>query len=279
MTPWTTVIQQWTLPGLFDRADEATLRLLVSSTSIADREAKIQSAGLNRMTAYYRQVLMQRFITMYPDTLEDMTLAYTRHIERTKEFSNYASKVSNAKEAVPQTPVLGSMTLAAYPPDSSLVVPVNGIYGYVANVRPRLFFFSSDGTPIDSSLLAGAADPGDFAGDTFAEMLYTNHGTKATPTWVRADSTGLIDFITNPLEILECGYQRALYFIKCYAVDGNDSEFEFRITTLPGAATVKMKEVKELEDAAFQLLQVDTSANGIITDASRRAGRVRKWTF
>ena len=276
MTPWTTVIQQWTLDGLYQRINRPAVRLLVSGTSDLDTDAKATSAGLNKMYDFYRQKLINLFIATYSDTLDEVSLNYTRDVERIKEFNNYKTSVADANEAVSQTVFSSGLTLQAFPPGTSLIVPSGGVFGVTTGVRPALYFFDSSTQPINSSLLAGQTQPGDRAGDTFGNMVYINQGSTAVPVWNRADDANLINNILNYSELLEPGYARAVAFIKGYAVDADDGEFEFRLKNMPDAVKVKVSEVKELETEAFAILKVDTTGLGIQTDPDRRATRRKK---
>lgn len=273
IAPWTTVIQQWTLPGLYSRMNSEAIQLLLSAGSASQRDTLATTTGLNRMTDFYRQKLIKLFIDTYPDTLAEASLQYTRNVEQIKEFNNYKNSVAGAGEAVSQATMGNGYTLQAWPPGTSLVVPSGGVFGVTQSVWPALYFFDSSQQPVNSSLLAGQTNPGDRAGDTYANMVYINQGSRAVPIWNRADDTHLIDNILNPTELLEAGYARAAAFIKGYGVDTNDGEFQWRMENVPNAVTVKMKEVKELEEMAFAIIQVDTTGLGIQTDADRRSTR------
>lgn len=278
-SPWTTVAKQWTLSGIYSRVDRAVLRLLLSATSDEDADARVTSAGLNRMTAFYRQTFMNRFSAEYSDTLSGMETEYTRRLQMATEFQNYSAQTAQVNDAVSQVS-LGGVVVGAYPLGSSVFAPTSGVYGLVQNLKPGYWFIDSTNTPINSSLLAGQTNPGDYMADMSSSAaigLYINQGTKAVPVWVAADSQTLVDLIYNPAELLECGYQRALYFIKTYAVDADDGQFEFRIKTMPSAIQVKLKEVQELENVAFGLLRVDRAANGIISDWDKDASKIEKY--
>ena len=139
-----------------------------------------------------------------------------------------------------------------------------GVSDYYNIIKPRPPFPIS-GAPT-SSTLAGQADNGDFVSDVTDGTTYINMGTLAAPNWVQWDTHMLINWLWNPDVLLECGYQRAIYYLRDYATDMDDGEWANRLKNMPTAAQVKLKQVIEEENLAFAILRVDESGDGILTD-------------
>lgn len=281
MTPWATVAQQWTLSatnGLYSFVDAAAARHLLGVSTPAECDAKCTQL-IARMARFYKQKLMERFSSEYPDDLQSMMTAYTRRVQQVQEFQRYCNTVAGVGDVVPAMSV-GSWTYSAWPPGSSIAVPTAGVYGMAVNISPALYMVNSTSTPIDSSLLANETNPGDYIGDasvSASTRLYVNHGTRAVPVWVAFDNGSLVDYLLNYDLLLDAGYIRTLFYMKGYGTLMDKGEWDERLSAMPSAAGVSLKEALEMESLSFGLIQVDRSANGLVSDNVKASGRKRKY--
>lgn len=275
MGNWASVVAQWTPTALYSRSGrEGVAYLLGLDPSDTTLDLLVQNAGINLMGAFYQLKLQERFVNTFPDDLETVTLQYTRDIERMSEFQRYKNAVSGVNDAVGQATMASGLTLQAFPPGTSLVIPSGGIFGVTMEVHPALYFFDSSQTPVNSSLLAGQTQPGDRAGDLYANVVYINQGTSAVPVWNRADSTNLTDWIANPSVLLEPGYLRIMRNLKVYAENvPKGARIEWNYAILAPAIKAELSELTDYEQTAFNLIQIDYAHNGIVSDPSRRANR------
>ncbi len=288
VVPWSTLASTlWPLRattsvepggGFYGRINENAVSNLVGADNAATMD-NIVNTQIQRMANIYRQKLILRLLQVYPDTLPAFERQYERRKQAAREFAAYKNSVSDAGETIPSISLSFGSVLAL---STSLLTPVGGVYGFTEALKPALYFFNSESTPINSDLLKDGTNPGDYAGDISPSAtigLYCNHGTRAVPVWVNANRNTLTDFISNPEEIQECGYQRAIAYVKSYATDMDQGDFEFRQEKMPTAYRMKREEATEAETAAFALIQIDRSGNGIISDFDRAATQVKKYFF
>ncbi|SRR6266576_1973196 len=278
---WSTVATQWTPSGLYLRANKEGIGNLLGQESDATiRDGLVQTVGIDLMAALYRQKLMQRFTEEYSDTLEAIQVEYVRRLQMAAEFQNHSGRIAGVDEVIGQVALSGAV-VGAFPLGTSVFVPTDGIYGQVQNLKPGYWFIDSSVAPINSSLLANQTQPGDYMGDMNPKVtvdLYINQGTSAVPVWNAADSQKLVDYIYNPSEILEVGYRRTKLNIKIYAMDvPKSAELEWNYTYLPPAIKAELLSLQEDEQLSFALLRIDRSANGIISDYDKDAGKITKW--
>ncbi len=277
---WATVLTQWTPAGLYARSSAEGVGFLLGTENSTARDMLVQTAGINLMGTFYQSKLQERFINEFPDDLENVLLQYTRDVQRMAEFQNYKNSVAGVNDAIDQVTMASGLSLQAFPPGTSLVVPSGGIFGVTTQARPALYLFDSSQQPVDSTLLAGQTQPGDRAGDLYGNVVYINQGTTATPVWNRADSSNLTDWILNPDRLLEPGYLRIMKNLRAYAADVPKGEqIEWNYTVLAPAIKTQLAEITDYEKTAFALIQIDYARNGIVSDPSRRANRNRQRVF
>lgn len=285
VVPWSTLaLTLWPLTaatsvdpggGFYGRISQNAASYLVGAAGDTATADRIVTQQIQRMANFYRQKLILRFSQVYPDTLPEMERQYERRKQAVTEFRNYKESVEGYGEVLPAT----TLSFGDFWPTGSVS---SGIFGYSTGLKPALYFFDSSVSAIDINLLANTTNPGDYAGDTniaAAIGLYCNHGTKATPVWVNANRNTLPDFISNPEEIVECGYLRAISYVKSFGTDMDMEDFQYRQEKMPSAFKMKREEATEAENVAFALLQIDRSGNGVISDYDRKATQVKKWFF
>jgi hypothetical protein len=254
--PWSTVAQQWQIVtddgGLYSRIDRSALYTLIGASDESDRDTKA-TQQLVRMTNHYRQRLLLRFQKSYPNTAEEFLKRMAVHLA---EYRGMRGALQNAVGLSDLSTENSNSINSDSWPNVTLIDTGATLY-YVTSDDP------TNGT---SGTYAGTAENGAYLVKEPVEKLYINRGTKASPIWVRWDTTSLIDYILNPEELLECGYLRAIAYLKGYGTIMDNNDFTQRLDFMPKVQQAAMKELIEAEDLAFELLRVDESADGLISD-------------
>src|ERR1019366_4292452 len=282
MNPWTTVVQQWTPSGFCANKSADGMGNLLSANSNEQRDALVQTVGIDLTTDFYRQTLIAKFRKDFPDDLASMQTFMQGKIQQAKDFQAYADAVANVGD-VNRPLTLANMS--AFPDNSSMTVATSGVFGVVSQLFPRLFIVQA---PVTNSLLVGVAGTGEFlgvgsaatGGDMPAQRLYINQGTMAVPNWVAFTDDSLIDFLINPQELLTCGYERTLMNLRAYSMDVPvGARIEWSYTYMPPAIKTQLTRVQELEEKAFGLLRPSLDGTGIATDFIKSTGKRRKAFF
>jgi hypothetical protein len=177
-----------------------------------------------------------------------------------------------------------SYEASAFPTNSSITEATGGVYCVAIPTRPRLFIVEG---PVTNATLAGSAGNGEYCGigsmpegqDMPAVLLYINRGTLASPVWEAYDSASLVDHIKNPEEILDCGYLRALFYMAGFATFMDNGEWDERMENMPKVQGITLKQALEDEAIAFNILDIDISGDGVISDSEKASNTMRKYFF
>ncbi len=271
--PWSTVVQQWKLvedtstdagAGLYGRIDRDAARTLIGVSSETDCDVKCTQM-LGRMANFYRQTLLLRFQKSYPNTAKDFL---SLQALRLQEYRGMRSSLLNAA-GVSELSIDWLLDSTS----ANIGVPALG-------TSSTLYYITAD-DPVNgtSGTYAGTAENGAFLVKEPVEALYINRGTKSSPTWVQWSTTSLIDYILNPTELLECGYLRTIFYMKGYGTIIDISNFSERLRDMPTAQKLSLQEAMEAENLALSIIQVDPSADGLLSDQEVRATTNRRYFF
>lgn len=281
--PWTTVVKQWTPSGFYDWMASGAVALYLNERP-GSTDATVQKC-ITQMTEFYRRTLIARFKRSYPQTARQMM---TYALERFAESQRYLKAMQERLGANDPWGVMNGFPVAQLAqPTANMPAPYSTIVGsYWYDLHPKPPFPLSS-PPVDGVTLAGQADNGDFCADMSFEALYINRGTKASPVWHRFRVGGisntsdhpLIDYINNPEELLDCGYNRVRYYIRDRGMDSDAGDFISRLDKMPGAAKLALNRASEEEELAFSILEVDESADGILSDYELGRTGVTEWAF
>ncbi len=284
LLPWATVVNQWTPSGLYQRVSADGVSNLLGTETEATRDSLVASVGISSMADFYRQKLIQIFRESFPDDLQTMRTAIERRTAALQEYQNYTRTVSGADETIAPT-ISTAGNFAAYPTGSSLLMANAGVFGFIQNVRPRLFLVQG---PVTNALLVNEAESGEYLGVVSmsdgsampASLLYINRGTLEAPNWIAFDDDSLIDYIINPTELLECGYVRVMANLKAYAQDvPKGAGMEWSYTYMPNAIKAQLSAATAMENVAFALIRPSLDGTGLVTDDLRKGNKIRKWIF